>query len=178
MALAGCATQNPITFADVATKKRTVPYSQVVVEDFTQPKKTSVTDVVWVNGYVPLHPILMAEPTPEKSSSKALYRYLKTGFVASGSNGQVRLSLIDAGYYVKKDPADDVVFLQLAAAQRPRDWRCSASLNIGADTKSERKEFEVVEQMPLDLMNDQIQAFIDRCREKLVDDIAAYLQAF
>lgn len=164
-----------VVFPVTPTRTRALPYEQVVVEDFTRQKIVTAMDLSWPNGFTPIfQPQIFKQ---DNQPNKAFYKYLKSALAASGSGGQIRLSLIDADYAVSKDLADEGLF-GLAFSGRPRDWKCTASISISNGVKTERKEFEALDNRPLTYQPEVVQEFINLCNERLTHNIAEYLQSF
>lgn len=173
LALAGCAAP-PIKLDGAPSTKYTLKYSKLFVEDFTQDRKVSVNDVVWVNGWVPLF-----DGTNGPSPNKTLHRYLTESFTAGAEiNDTLKISLLDSSYLMEKSFADDLAFVNLLSGQRERGFKCTASLNISNSQKSERKEFEIIERHGGFLEMDWLQGYTTRCRAQLVESISSYLQHF
>ena len=171
--LTGCGGQ-PIKLDQPPSTKYTMRYSKVFVEDFTQDRAVSTSDVIYVNGWIPLF-----DGTRGPSPNKALHHYLKEAFLPGTEiNDSLRVSLVDSSFLMEKNVADDVVFISLLSGQRERSFKCTASLNIGNSQKSERKDFEISERHSGFTEMDWLQGFTTRCRTQLVESINNYLQHF
>ncbi len=106
--LSGCAVQK-ITLDSPPTTKYTLKYSKVFIEDFTQDRKVSANDVVWVNGWVPLF-----DGTRGPSPNKTMYRYMQDAFLpGSEINESLKVSILDSSYLMEKGFADDMAFVSL-----------------------------------------------------------------
>jgi len=170
--VSGCAVQK-VKLDEESAQKYSLKYSGVIVEDFTQDKKVSTSDVVWVNGWIPL-----SQWFDVQSPNKSYYKYLKSSFVPAGGGDSLRVALIDAGFFMEKDFADDVAFVNLLAMQRERGYKCTASISISDSRRAERKDFEVQERASGFVDAPWLQEFSSRCRIKLTDQINSYLQDF
>lgn len=173
IALTGCGGQ-PIKLDQPPSTKYTMRYSKVFIEDFTQDRAVSTSDVIYVNGWIPLF-----DGTRGPSPNKTMHHYLKEAFLPGAEiNDSLRVALVDSGFLMEKNVADDVIFISLISGQRERSFKCTASLNISSSQKSERKDFEISERHSGFLEMDWLQGFTTRCRERLVESINSYLQLF
>ena len=72
--------------------------------------------------------------------------------------------------------SDSIIFVGIAAAFREREYKCNAVLNIKANGKSERREFDnvqVANRAYGDLEDKR--NFISTCQDKLAQKVADYL---
>lgn len=169
--LSGCAGQQ-IKFDEVPRTTYLLPYSNVLVEDFTQDRKVSISDVTWVNGWVPLF-----DGTMGPSPNKTFYSYLSKALTSSpGSEDTLKVTLIDSSFLMEQNFSDNVAFINMITAQRERGFKCTASISMSNKSKTEREEFEVVERAVASMA--YFQAFVTRCRENLTGEIGAYLKKF
>jgi hypothetical protein len=170
--LTGCSIAPP-RLEETSHTQYKLPYAKIIVEDFTQDRPVRAGDVVWVNGWVPI-----LDGTRGPSPNKTLVRYLGSALVADGGKDSLRISLIDSGYYMEKNLADDMAFVNLVAGARERGYKCTASVSLGTADKVERKEFEAGERRSGFFDMEWGQSFLTRCREQLVNEIQAYLKSW
>ena len=158
----GC-TPKMVQLNTLPSKEYLVNYSDVRVKDFALEKDIKVGDIVWVNGWVPMHKGL----TPELH--EVLYKKISHGIKGNGKGERLDIAIVDAGLFMEKNFADDMAFIQFFRISAERGFKCTGTLNVESNTLSKRITLEhEIKRSYFDSQEEMI-AFINDCEDKLFE---------
>ena len=163
--LLGCTVQ-PILLHDRATESYHVPVKTVIVDNLATEKKIRVSDVIYVNGWAPAHEGFRP-PLHEYFVAK-----IRNSVVADGMSGRVDVSVLRVGFFVEKNVADDIVFVDLFMLGRERGFKCDADVNV--KTENDSRRITLTHEIRRSRFGDQkqIQQFIESCQTDLIRQLA------
>lgn len=166
----GCTPELINVDTNIANKYE-IEYSDIRVKDFAIEKDVKVGDVVWVNGFIPIH------KGYNPQIHEVFYKKLSQGLKNSKNGGRIDIAIIDSGLFMEKDFADDMAFVNLFAMAREREFMCTATLNIEDSTSSKRVTFE--NKIKRGYFNDkeEMSSFVSNCNDKLVEKTYEYIKS-
>lgn len=162
--LVACAAP-PITLSDRANVDLKVSVKKVIIDNLSIESKIGVNDVVWVNGWVPMH----LGFTP--SLNDVFTTKLKNSIIPVGETGAVNIVVMRVGFFMEKNFADDIAFVGLLTAGRERGFKCDADLNLKTDMKSERATFKHEIKRSYFNDSDEIRNFMEMCQTNLIKQV-------
>lgn len=174
LTLAGCASAPaPTKLSTTSDKSRSIAASKIDIDNFAS-NKTRLNNGVYFTGWLPVPD---AAVTP--SFHDAFAQKLKGTLKATGTGtAEIQIAIIESGLFMDSRASDSIVFVGIAASFREREYKCNAVLNIKANGKSERREFDNVQvsNRVYDDLEDK-QNLISTCQDKLVQKVADYLSS-
>lgn len=163
--LMGCAVQQ-IQLSGRAVQTYRVPVKKLVVDNLSTESKITVDDVVYVNGWAPMHSGFKP-PLNESFASK-----VKNSIVAVGDSGRVDVAVIRVGLFVQQSIADDVVFVGLFTVGKDRGFKCDADVNVKTETESARLTLTYETRRPYFSNVEQVRQFVEACQTDLVRQLS------
>lgn len=170
LVLSGC-TPKSIDINTNINTKYDIPYSDIKVKDYVIEKDVKIGDVVWVNGYVPIHKGFNPQ------LHEVLYKKVTQGLKNAKDGGKIEISILDAGLFMEKNFADDMAFINLFRIGAEREFMCSSIVNIEDNSKFKRNIFEYkIKRKPFQ-NQEEISQFASDCNDKLVEQIYKYIRS-
>lgn len=165
----GCA-QTVLDINVSSAKQYKLEYAKVKVKDFALEKDIKVNDVIWVNGYVPIHKGL------KPSLHEILHTKLTKAFQPDDAkNSSIEIAILDNGLFMEKNFADDLVFVQFFRIGADRDFKCTATFNIDTHEKQERITLEHNLTRKYFQDNDEAALFISSCQDSIIEKLYQYI---
>lgn len=160
LTMSGCMQIPPLV--TTARDLTDVSVKTIVFDDFSKDEKVATGDVVYVNGWAPIHQNL------KPPINVAMVGKIKTGIRTIGLASRADVSILRAGLFEDKVIADDVIVVGSFIAGREKKFKCDLDVNIKVGDKSSRMVIEhVVKRKHFDT-NEEAIAFIDECQNNLV----------
>lgn len=154
---------------DINTKYD-VSYNEIKIKDYTIEKDVKVGDVVWVNGYVPIHKGFNPQ------LHEVLYKKLTNGLKNNKDGGKLEISILDSGLFMEKNFADDMAFINIFRIAAEREFMCSAVISIEDNSKFKRDTFEYKIKRGMFQSQEEISLFVSDCNDKLVEQVYKYIK--
>lgn len=175
MTLVGCASAPaPTKLSTTFDKSRPLAARKIDIDDFASSKTTRQNDGVYFTGWLPISDAAVTPPFHDAFAQK-----LKGTLQATGTGAaEIQIAIIESGLFMDSRASDSIAFVGIAAAFREREYKCNAVLNIKANGKSERREFDNVQvsNRAYGDLEDK-RNFISTCQDKLAEKVADYLSA-
>lgn len=166
--LNACAVQ-PINLNNKALESYKVPYSKLVIDDFSTETKIRVNDIVYVNGWVPAHEGF------SPPLNKAFVLKLQNSLLTGNESGRVDISVMRVGYFIEKIIADDIVYISLFMSGRTRGIKCDADINVKTENDSRRMTLSHEIRRSNFENKEELRTFIETCQTDLIKQIATII---
>lgn len=163
--LSACSVQ-PVYLQDKASESHQVPFSKILVDNLSKTEKIGVNDVIYVNGWAPIHSGFQP-PLNESFVSK-----IKNSIIATGNSGRVDVSVLRVGLFVEKTVADDVVLIGMFTLLKERGFKCDADVNVKTDNESRRMTISHEIRRPYFDDADLMRQFVESCQSDLINQLA------
>lgn len=158
----GC-THKKLQINTIPSKEYVINYNEIKVKDFALETDIKVSDIVWVNGWVPMHKGL----TPELH--EVLYKKISQGIKGNGKGERLDIAIVHAGLFMEKNFADDMVFIQFFRVGAERGFKCTGTLNIESSTSSKRITLEHEIKRSYFNSQEEMSTFVSDCEDKILE---------
>lgn len=173
MVLAGCAATPPAAISTTSVKPSEIQASSIEVDSFAMTRQVNETDAVYFSGWFPIADKWVQPPFHQAIASK-----LKDSLKPDGKGGDLKLTIVDAGFFMDMKVADSVIFVNLLSVSRERPYKCTLILNVKSTKGSERREFEHAQTTNRSFHDIEDKGmFVEQCQSALVDKVVAHLKA-
>jgi len=164
--LSGCVAQ-PLKLREHALTTYEVPASKLIVDNLAIERKVEIDETIYVNGWAPLYGLVF-----NPSMSQSLSSRVKHSILANGDFGRVDISILRVGFFVEKNVADDIIFVDLLTLGKERGYKCDAEVNVKTDKDSQRITLTHGIRRSYFDNTEQTRQFVDDCQDELVKQIA------
>lgn len=173
--LGACATLPPDLSA-MPDERYAVPVEKVIVSNYAQAQRPRTSDGAWSNEFFPL---------PNESTSPAFIdlvaQRLAAQFHGGGRSGSMEIALLRANILIKARVADSVPIVGIFSALAERPHMCAVEVNFRHADLSVRRQFEVVDILPLtwtDAEPADKAALVERCLADIFGQIHSFAVDF
>ena len=166
--LGGCAIQ-PILLNDRAPESYQVPIKTMIVDNLATETKVRTSDMIYVNGWAPLHHMGFEPPLHEVFVSK-----MRNSIVAIGTSGRIDISVLRVGFFVYKIVADDLFIIDLFMLGREKRFKCDVDINVKTESDSRRITLtHEYRRSPFDDQekHDSLESSLESCQTDLIRQI-------
>ena len=167
--LGGCAVQ-PILLNDRAPESYEIPVKTMIVDNLATETKVRPSDIIYVNGWAPIHHVGFEPPLHEAFVSK-----MRNSIVANGTSGRIDISVLRVGFFVYKIVADDIVFVNFFMLGREKRLKCDVDINV--KTESDSRRITLTHEFRRSPFDDQekhnsLESPLESCQTDLIRQIA------
>lgn len=159
----GCA-QKTFEISTSPTKQYQINYNDIRIKDYALEKDIKTSDVVWVNGWIPVHKGF--KPALHEALHQKMLKAIQSN---NDKEGRIDIAIIEAGLYSEKNFADDMAFIQFFRLNAERGFKCTAILNIENNIQSKRVILEHQIKRTYFDKEEEIIEFVNECEDILIE---------